>query len=233
MSDDSSERARTKRLFYGPKKAASQTRDGQRQLRAYQSALGAFVDAFAAIEDAMFYVLIWHTKTRHDVAKAIFSGTRVETAASFLRRLAEVGSMDEAEWKQLEPVIAQLHLINAVRNMVLHHGAQGIAEGRALTVDALRALTVEKIKIYPVDPETLGAMTADCHKIFVHLMTRHRGARPWRVGVHADLDQVLADAWRYKPPLQSRPNPMEHNPRRSRHPDKRQRQQPPPSASPR
>src|SRR2546427_4943255 len=116
----------------------SQTEEGQARAQEYRLALGTFVDAFAKVESGMFYVLLWQTKTKTTVGKAIFSGTRVETASSFLRRLADVGSMDAEEWAQLEPVITQLHIINEVRNTLLHHVTQGVEEGRGLVTDALR-----------------------------------------------------------------------------------------------
>jgi hypothetical protein len=191
------------RRFRNLPKRAADTEEGKARAREYRLALGTFVDAFAKVESGMFYVLLWQTKTKVPVGKAIFSGTRVETASSFLRRLADVGDMDAAEWEQLEPVLTQLHIINDVRNTLLHHVTQGVEDGRALVTDALRALTVDRIRVYPISPAILEAMTRDCRKIFLHLVTRHSG-RPALRGKHPELDEVLRDAWRYIPP---RPTP--------------------------
>ena len=158
--------------------------------RVYRLALGEFVNFFAKIESAMFYVLLWHTKTKAPIGKAIFSGTRVETASGFLRRLADVGSIEAAEWAKLEPAIAQLHTINEVRNTLLHHVTQGVEEGRAFVTDALRALTIERMRVYPISPGILDAMAYDCRKIFLHLIVRHSG-RPALRGKHPELDEIL------------------------------------------
>jgi hypothetical protein len=195
---------RARRRYQGTPKPASETDEGKERAKAYRLALGGFVDAFAKVETAMYLALRWHTKTTTTVAKAVFSGTRVETAASFLKRLAEIGSIDAAEWAELEPILGQLHKINGTRNIILHHGAEGVEEGRAFVTDALRALTEDRMKVVPISPEILDAMGFDCRKIFLHLVTRHLGRPPLR-GYHAELDEVLHAAWRYipVPPRQS------------------------------
>jgi hypothetical protein len=178
-----------------------------------------------------FYALSWHAKTRHPIAKALFSGTRVEAASGFLRRLADADLIENAEWEQLGPVLAQLRYVNDIRNAILHYGAQGVAAGRALVADALRALTPERIRAFPISADILADLTYDCHKIYRDLIVHHSG-RPALIGKHPELEAVLNSAWRYKPPQQAPSRPKENKSRSRRRPDSDQQPPPPHSASP-
>jgi hypothetical protein len=209
----------------------AQTEEGKARLQEYRLALGTFVEAFAQVEAAIFYALSYHAKTRHPIAKALFSGTRVETAAGFLRRLADADLIEAAEWQQLEPVLAQLHHVNDIRNAILHYGAQGIAAGRrAFVADGLRALTVEKMRVFPISADILADLTYDCHKIYRHLIVRHSG-RPALIGKHPELEAVLEGAWRYIPPRQASNRPKESKNRSRHRPDSDPQHPPPRSAS--
>jgi hypothetical protein len=56
----------------------------------YFQALGMFVDRFAQVESALFQFLSVFAGVDDQTARAIFSGTRVDAACSFLRRIADV-----------------------------------------------------------------------------------------------------------------------------------------------
>jgi hypothetical protein len=231
MTDESEARPLTpaqRRYGHDPRAVA----EGEARAEAYYSALSRFVDVFAHVEECLFYVLTWQTKTRHEIAKAILSDARANLASDHLRRLATVGIIDTTEWAQLEPVLGQLKLISDVRNSILHHGTQGITDPRPLSVNGLRALTTDRMKIYPAGPDTLEDIIADCRKIVLHLMLRHAG-RPALRGNHPDFDEALVAAWRYRPPLQSLPRSKgrNHQPGRGRSPGNRTQPQRPPSAS--
>lgn len=187
---------------------AAETKEGRKRLKAYRLALGSFIDAFAKAEIAMHYVLRYYTKTEDIIARAVFSGVRTDVAADHLRRLAAAKLIDPDEWKELEPILAQLKLIGGRRNIILHYGASDIAEGRGIATDAIMAVTQGKAKSFPVSPDILDDMTHDARKIFLHLVIRHAGRRTPR-GRHPDLIEVLEAPWRYKslPPNQSRPGP--------------------------
>jgi hypothetical protein len=116
-----------------------------------------------------------------------------------IRRLAEVGVIPPEEWAPLEPVLAQLKHISGKRNTILHYGAVDVAEGRGLVTDAMVALTMERVKSFPISPDILSDMTDDLNKIFIHLLMRHAG-RPVLRANHPGLDEILRAAWRYIPP---------------------------------
>jgi hypothetical protein len=187
-----------KRGFRTIPQPASQTDEGRERLRVYWLTLGEFIDNFAKVETATHLALRWYTRTQTVVAKAVFSGVRADAAVEYLRRLAEAAFINASEWTELEPVLNQLRAINAMRNRILHEGAEAIAEGRGFTTNALRALTEQRITAFPISPEILAAMTRDLRKIFIHLAVRHSG-RVLR-GAHPELDEILRASWQYKPP---------------------------------
>lgn len=188
------------------------------RLEEYNLALGRFVSSFAQVEAAMFYSRAWYAKTQRPIACAIFSGTRVDQATSFMRRLAEVGLIGAAEWKLLEPVLKQLRLVTEIRNAILHYGAERVTTGRALVADALRALTPEKVKTFPISPDILADLNYDCQKIYRHLIVQHAG-RPTLRGDRPVLERILASAWRYIPAQQAPIRLGERSRPHSRRPD--------------
>jgi hypothetical protein len=196
--NDEGAAARWAALMYpNTPKPAKETKTGQDRLRAYHQALGCFVDSYAHVELLTFLALRWHTKTSADIARAVFSGVRVNEALGYFRRLAEIGAIDAKEWSALSPVVDQLKTINQRRNDILHHGADGVASGEGVVSNQAMALKLDRIQSFPISPEILDDMTADLHKITAHLLTRHLG-RPSLRGKHPELDAVLSRAWQYK-----------------------------------
>lgn len=196
--------ARWAELFYpNTPKPAAETDTGRERMRAYHCALGEFADAFARTELWTHFVLRWYTKTSASAALAVFSGVRTNEAANYFRRLAEVKIVPPKDWAELHPVVDQLSLIAKRRNDILHHGARDVAEGIGSVSNEALALTVDRVQSFPISPEILADMTADLRKIDAHFLLRHMG-RPALRGKHPELERVLASAWRYKPPEQSR-----------------------------
>jgi hypothetical protein len=87
----------------------------------YYEALGRFVAQFAGVEATLFWALIFHGKINQKVAQAIFSGTRVDQAMSFISRICEAIDPGEERRSELRDVFTQLRAINDVRNSLLHH----------------------------------------------------------------------------------------------------------------
>jgi len=179
--------------------APNKDEEAQQRVRDYHEALGAFVDTFANVETAMHIALRWHTKTTLPTARAVFSGTRPDTAAQFFNRMAEVGIIGSTEWAEFKPVIEQLMKINGARNLILHHGATAIREGRGFVTDAVRALTFNRIKYIPISPEILRYMTRDLLKIFVRLGIRHSGHPQSHDPSDPVVHDMLHGAWQYTP----------------------------------
>jgi hypothetical protein len=205
---------------------ASQTDEGKARLNDYWLALGEFVDSFARAEHDIHLVLRWHTKTLDKVARAVFSGVRIDAACSFLRRLADIEFIDSTEWAELEPVLTQLKTINDARNLILHHGAEQVAEGKGVATNRKIALTEEAAKTIPLSPGIIRSMSSDIHKIRIHLRIRHMG-RPLR-GSHPQIDELLHGAWRYQPPAPPKTTKAD----KGRSPTKERRQSAPRQSKP-
>jgi len=67
----------------------------RKRRHAYWLALGRFVDNFSMIEAQLFETLKIASGVSDQTAPAIFSGTRVDAAMSFLNRIAESGRLTD------------------------------------------------------------------------------------------------------------------------------------------
>jgi hypothetical protein len=72
---------------------------------AYWQTLGQFIETFADIEARMFYLLASYSNVSIDVAKALFSGTRVEAAIKLIRRISVVNDPGEFHLQELELIL--------------------------------------------------------------------------------------------------------------------------------
>jgi hypothetical protein len=129
-----------------------------------------------------------------------------------LKRLADAGAMERADWDDLAPTLDQLNFINSLRNDILHHGANWVAEGRGTVTNAMMALTEERITSFAISPAILDDMTADLRKIILHMLVRHAGRPAPKAPYNRQwIDSVLREPWRYTqppspPPKKNRPS---------------------------
>lgn len=143
--------------------------------------------------------VLWHyAKTPTPIARSIFSGTRMEQAISFVKRIFE--ATNKPVPAELEGILDHLLVINKKRNEILHYGAISIAEGSGSVTNALRALTPGKVKGFPISSEILTDMTEDLRKAILHLHATYMG-RPKLKGKHPTLEKILLAPWRYKSPV--------------------------------
>ena len=206
------------RSFYKP--IPSQTPEGKERLRAYYEALGRFVDAFSRTEHAAHSVLRFYAKMSIKGAQVLLSGVRVDETKNRLSRLHDAGMIEDADWKDIEPILQQLNTINGRRNDILHHGAEGIAEGHGVVTTARMAITEDRITDFHISPEILADMTEDLRKIRLHFHTRHMG-RPPLLGIHPELSRTLHAPWRYT---------QQPKPRGATRPSKQARKSRPPTS---
>jgi hypothetical protein len=201
---------------------ASETPAGKAREAAYYSALGRFVAMFAIVEAAIQYTLWHYAKTSEAVAKSIFSGVKVKTGISFIKRLAEATGVSEGGRKELEDAFTQLNTITDARNEILHHGAQSVASGAAFVTNEFLAHLPDRVTLFPISPDSLDDMTADLSKIILLLHWKHAG-RPSPLSKQNErmFEAVLSAPWRYthlvlrpipqavvgKPPSARKPSP--------------------------
>lgn len=187
---------RRMRMYNHPSsRAADLTPEKKRRMNAYYRALGHFVHVYALVEAAMALTLWHYAKTPHHLARALFSGVRVRDGIDLIKRAAIATNASQEAREELKYIFDQLGAINSARNDILHYGAGGIADETATVTNALKALSEDRITIFPISPILLADMIADVRKIIVHLRAHHIG-RPVPRGTYAQA--ILSAPWRYK-----------------------------------
>ena len=188
----------------------------------YWEALGRFVEHFAMAESALFLNLGHHAKVTDDIGKALFSGTRVDGAISFIRRIVQVAPPDAETVQELDDVLAQLQAINTVRNHLVHYGTEWSNDPsrERLSSNRMVALTERHLVEHRISSEMLDDMSIDLFKIYTHLMLQvlMPGASiKERVGLEIwPGGEALLAAWRYKRPQPARQRGQDRKARPSR-----------------
>jgi hypothetical protein len=175
-----------------------ETPEGKAHEAAYYSALGRFVAMFAVVEAAVQYALWHYAKTPHAVAKSIFSGVKVKTGISFIKRLTEATGDAESSRQELDIAFVKLNIITDARNEILHHGAQAVASGSAFVTNELLAHLPDKVTLFPISPDAIDDMSADLQKIILLLHWKHAG-RPALLSRQNErmFETILSVPWRY------------------------------------
>ncbi len=89
-------------------------------LEPYWAALGKFLHRYALAEATLNQVLRICANVTDDHAKALFSGTRVTSAISFIRRIHEADGKKLSPW--LDRAFPKLSELTSARDEILHQG---------------------------------------------------------------------------------------------------------------
>lgn len=164
---------------------------------AYWKALGKFIHEFARIEAAL-QLLLWRlSKMDPKLAKAVFSGTRIDGASQFIRRLLEVRPIDKKKEAVLLDMLTQLKIINDVRNLIVHHGAK-VQEGDLwLVTNKHTAHAARSLQEMQISVKMLNAMTSDLSRIGLNLTLLSTPRQP--ATLFSRYARLLTGAWLYKP----------------------------------
>ncbi|MCG9915441.1 MAG: hypothetical protein MH112_03655 [Phenylobacterium sp.] len=185
----------------------------RRETAVYHQALGEMIERFSRVEGQLQRVLWRETSTPPEVAKAIFSGVRIDQARDLIRRTREARGAPES--KLLARMFTQLGILNQARNDIVHFGAWGDPElGRVVTNRRLAHIP-ERVRVLPISAEILRNMSHDLaiinECIQAHLMmiaeTPERTIDPedWIGKVNQPLATYLSlglSPWHYKQPSQ-------------------------------
>lgn len=117
---------------------------------------------YAQVEAAMFHLLTTVSRLDMRTAQSILSGTRLRTAASFIRRIYE--SRNATPPERLVEAFVQANTITTVRDQVLHFGSYADADG-FISSTWTRAHTQPAIRKLDASPHVLDAMTEDLSTI--------------------------------------------------------------------
>ena len=167
--------------------------EGQERTKAFHYALGRFVAMFARVEFATHIVLRHYAKISVPAARALLSGIKADKTRDVIRRLFEIGHLNQTTWNDLAPILDRFGEINNRRNFLLHHTTVGVAEGIGFVTNAGTAHIEPNVAGFDISAEILDDMTADLRKILVHLNARHMG-KPLD---DPKIDAILRVPWRY------------------------------------
>lgn len=184
---------------------------------AYFEALGRFVNEFAGVESALLFALKTYTKVSWPVARAIFSGARIETAMDFINRICNALDPGQERREELDDVFTQLRVINEIRNSLLHYGSATFSDKGRVTSNVRTAHLATRIREYSVSLDIINAMTADLQKISFHLTLQCLRPDASFAERAAEIPEI-AGTWRYKPVQQPRARQGNRTPPRSRRP---------------
>lgn len=176
----------------------------------YYLGLGRFIDKFAKIEICV-QMLLWHLSEVHPrTAQAIFSGTKTDTAVSFIRRIFE--SRHEELPEILSNAFAQLSIISTVRNDLVHYGAQYDEEAKLIASNALVALPGKERKI-PISRRVLEHLWGDLVTIEYCLNAYFFSIRPdlTTPSVAEKYSEAAQTPWQYKQPPQPQKKVRPHS----------------------
>jgi hypothetical protein len=165
----------------------------------YFEALGRFVHEFATLEAVVFNTLAFYAKVPNNMARALFSGTRVRAAMGLIKRITQIQDPGEENKTDLEYVFRQIEAINTLRDDILHQGSVLTDDKGRITSNIVRNLTPNRLVERSASTETLNAATADLSKISLHLVcqqTHPQASLVQRAAIEGCA--VLKDPWQYK-----------------------------------
>jgi hypothetical protein len=167
----------------------------------YHLALGKFVNEYAHVEADLFLLLILTAGVPIPTGQALFSGTRVSAAISFIKRLYE--ARNEQPSKRMHDVFAQLNTITTVRDHILHMGVYELDDDTFVSKNWMRAHAERSRKAIDASPEALDAMTADLHTIGMWLgLQQVVAGKPGSIHGEELAEQLKMRSpspWRYRP----------------------------------
>ena len=85
---------------------------------------GLFVSSFAIVETSLLNLLTLEAGVSPNIAKAVFSGVKIDQAKSHIKRAREATEKPDSEL--LDRVFSHLTILTNLRNDLLHHGTEPI-----------------------------------------------------------------------------------------------------------
>jgi hypothetical protein len=194
----------------------------------YLRALGWFVTFFAVIENSVHKTLWKFVGVNPTIAACIFSGTRIDGAISYLKRIAEATNWPKDHKTLLDHIALQLGEITQLRNDLLHYGTTGETPDALFVTNEKFAHIKSRIRETKISTAILTDVTSDLLAILFQL-AELAGEHDWHkypgpMKEAADLGVIpgaLAKIpWRYKSERRGHPaqRPRPQPPKRKRQP---------------
>lgn len=172
-------------------------------MAAFNQSFGRFLLMWSDAEAYLRQALIAYAGVTQDVGRALFSGTRAQTAMDYVLAIAHNTEMAEDRRKSLEGIFSHMKAINTLRDRLTHHGS-------ALTLELTDGLDTRRISdgerssrkgkgfSFEVNPSVLDDMTWDLQRICAQLAHHAK----FSVGKFTTPVEGTAQKgpWRFKPP---------------------------------
>lgn len=164
----------------------------------YYTALGELVHNLAYIEGRILFLLWNETAVTPEVGRAIFSGTRMDAALSFINRTYQAKGQKLPDI--LNDCFTQLKVINSARNDILHYGTQFLTDDIEPFVSKSRVAISDNVTVTKIDTQAVLNMVHDLHTVTAKLnqyaLKNTKSAEAKSVEV---WEEVAARTWLYKP----------------------------------
>jgi hypothetical protein len=182
----------------------------------YWQSLGRFISVYSKLE-ANLQTALWHfSGTPPEIARSVFSGTRVDQALSSIRRIGEAQKWSDAKMERWSKISQQVSIITKVRNDIVHYGATFDGEKHQFSNELL-AHTPETLRQYDVSAAVIDDLALDTIHLIGHVVMFAWGLEiPPHVA--KKFEGALGFAWRYKPTAPKHPQNKHQKPRSKRPP---------------
>jgi hypothetical protein len=168
----------------------------------YWKELGRFIHMFSQTEQRLMALLAKIVGVNSKIAGAIFSGTRAESGKDLINRVLDATGRSDVK-KRLEYPLAQLGVINTVRNNLVHWGAHHDGSPDLLVSNSFQSPIPDRLTEFRLGPKDMQAMQHDLVKIgFFFLLEQHPSPETGDT-VRPEYDDYLAEPWLYKRPPQA------------------------------
>lgn len=161
------------------------------------SQIGWFVLCWSKMESDLFTVLLYYANVGEEVGRAMLPGPRASVIVTTLIKLCENTQAAPARLADLRYLGAQLNTINAIRDMLVHHGEQSFAMvGNVGFSYATKAAAKGNTTthIHRISTTNLQAASVDLATI-TDALARHLHPDPF-TPLHASPDRSV---WQCKP----------------------------------
>ena len=170
-------------------------------------AIGLFVSYYSGVESSVHDTLRHFTGITPTIAACIFSGTRIDGAIGYLKRIAEATKWADDHKKLLDHLALQLGEITQFRNDLLHYGTSGDTVDAAIITNKKYAHIESRIRTTKISAKILEDLLADLIVITIGLSALRGDLK-----IPPDMPELAKGftkglpnvAWRYKPERQGR-----------------------------
>jgi len=172
----------------------------------YFAGLGEFIHVFSQVEAQLQYALWNEAGVSPEVAKAVFSGVRLDQGKNLIIRLQDATRKERNTL--LDSAFAQLKILTSARNDIVHYGAR-FEGGKIHISTAMAAHVPERLRVTPIGKDTFQAMISDLHHIkwvvILHMLSK--GTPPPQY--ERDVLSASERPWQYRPPQQPPQTPRQ------------------------